>query len=190
MVKAKTKAYQEKVFVLLKNLFGNKNVEIEWSVAKESTDAFTRELYRPRLDLAIGPFNNDGNVDLNKQRIETAISKHQDLILGLFNHSEFRSFDINDFLAKKNENPRCFLAIEIENSGSSKHMLGNIANVSILGSIGIVVPFNQNRLSLCKRIKKYFSFAAQVGKIDDVFQNVLIINKDKFWGVIKDFSAK
>lgn len=67
----------------------------------------------------------------------------------------------------------CMLAIEIENSGSIKHMLGNITNVSILGSIGIVIPFNEKKLALCKRMKKYVTFATEVEKIKDVFKNVL-----------------
>jgi len=76
--------------------------------------------------------------------------------------------------------------IEIENSGSSKHMLGNIANVSILGSIGIIVPFNDKQLSLCMRIKEYLGFVATAKKVKAVFENVLVINKENFFRIFSE----
>lgn len=104
----------------------------------------------------------------------------------LWRASELKVFTFDRFMENKNNNPRCMLAIEIEHSGSSKHMLGNIANVSILGAIGIVIPFNEKKLALCKRIKKYVTFATEVKKIQDIFENVLIIRKEKFIGVLNE----
>jgi len=49
--------YQELVCNSLQRIFGETNVKKEWNVAKDSRDDFTRELYYPRLDIAIGPFN-------------------------------------------------------------------------------------------------------------------------------------
>ena len=65
-------------------------------------------------------------------------------------------------------------------------MLGDVANVSILGSVGIIVPFNDKKLSLCKRIKRYVDFATEVGKTNVVFKNVLILNKENFWKAISE----
>ena len=50
-------------------------------------------------------------------------------------------------------------------------MLGNIANASIIGSIGLVIPFNDEKLSLCKRIGKYVTFATNV----ELFSSPLIV---------------
>lgn len=180
--------YQNFVFNSFKNIFGENNVKKEWNVAKNSRDNFTRELYCPRLDIAVGPFNIDGNVYHNNERIRGAVIVKKNFLALLFQYSENRTNNLDKFLSNRNVNPRCFLAIEIENSGSSKHMLGNIANVSIIGSVGVVVPFNDEKLSLCKRIEKYVMFATKVGKIEAVFKNILIVSKENFSCVLAENS--
>ena len=182
----KVKGYQEFAFNSLMKIFGEDGVKKEWNVAKDSEDAFTRELYSPRLDVAVGPFNISRHVYEDGLRITRTINSNRNFIKKLWQVSELKSFSFAEFLSNKNNNPRCMLAIEIENSGSSKHMLGNIANASILGAIGIVIPFNAKKLALCKRIKKYVTFAMEVEKIRGVFKNVLIINKEKFLRIIND----
>lgn len=181
------KRYQETTTRALKNIFGESSVWKEWDVAKGSRDSFTRELYCPRLDIAAGPFNTDGNVERNNRKILRAVSANKRLIRRLFECSENKTGNLAYFLANKNRNPRCLLSIEIENSGSSKHMLGNVANVSIIGLIGIVVPFNEKKLSLCKRIKNYVAFATEAEKIRASFKNVLIISKNQFLSVLNEF---
>ena len=182
------KGFQEFVRKSLSNIFGENNVIKEWNVAKDSRDAFTRELYSPRLDIAVGPFNIDGRIENNKIKIVRTARSKRSFIETMFQYSELPTGTLNELLANRNKNPRCFLAIEIENSGSSKHMLGNIANVSILGSIGVVIPFNNKKLSLCKRIRKYVTFATSVKKFEDVFKNVLIINKENFFRILESSS--
>jgi len=87
-------------------------------------------------------------------------------------------------LAERNKNPRCFLAIELENSGSRKHMLGDVANASILGAIGIVVPLNEKRLRAFRKIREYIVFATKVGKLKASFNNVILLNRENFMNVI------
>ena len=62
--------YQDRVYLSLSRIFGERNVEKEWDAAKDSRDAFTRELYSPRLDIAVKPFNTDGNIDCNNQNVK------------------------------------------------------------------------------------------------------------------------
>jgi len=183
------KRYQNRVFDILNGIFGEDNVEKEWNVAKNSQDDFTRALYCPRLDLAVGPFNIHRNTYEDNLRIDRTLDANRNLIERLWRASELRVSTFERFVRNKNGNPRCMLAIEIENSGSSKHMLGNIANVSILGAIGIVIPFNEKKLALCKRIKKYVNFATEVEKIKAVFENVLIVDKADFLRAINVASA-
>ena len=173
--------YQELVCHSLGRIFGENEVIKEWDAAKDSQDDFRRgDLYCPRIDVAVGPFNIDRRIEINNERIRASVREHRDFLRNVFSFSEQRDANFEDFLANLNPNPRCFLAIEIENSGSSKHMLGNIANVSILGHIGVVIPFNDSKFALCGRIKNYVSFASQVGKIESVFRNVLVVSKENF----------
>ena len=180
------RGYQQFVFDSFKTIFGENEVEQEWNAAKNSEDDFTRELYCPRLDMAVGPFNISRNVYEDNLHISQVLDANRNLIKKLWEASELKGVAFARFMEHKNGNPRCMLAIEIENSGSSKHMLGNIANVSILGAIGIVIPFNEKKLALCKRMKKYVTFATEVEKIHDVFKNVLIVSKEKFRKVISE----
>lgn len=180
MTRIEVKQYQEFVCNSLKDILGENLVKKEWNVAKDSGDDFTRPLYCPRLDIAVGPFNIDENVYHNNLQIENAVNNHGNFLDKMLHYSELPDSNITDFLAYRNINPRCFLAIEIEKSGSSKHMLGNIANVSILGSIGIVVPFNKTQLSLCKRIIEYLIFVTYKKKVKEIFKNVLVINRENF----------
>jgi len=176
--------FQELVYSSLKRIFGEKNAKKEWNVAKNSTDDFIRKLYCPRLDLAVGPFNISRKITYNNTEIEKAITYYRSFIDKMFNNSEQRDGNFDEFLNKRNINPRCFLAIEIEKSGTSKHMLGNITNVSIIGSIGVVIPFNDRQLSNCKRIKEYVDFATEVKKIKAIFENILVIDKENFLKVL------
>jgi len=177
---SEVKEYQELVRKRLSKIFGEENVKKEWDVAKDSQDAYTRRLYCPKLDIAVGPFNIDGTVDENNVRIEEAVVRNKDFIDNLFQLSESSLEYVDSFLRQKNKNPRCLLAIEIEKSGSRKHMVGNIVNTSILGAFGIIIPFDDKALSAYRKIDAYLDFAAKVGKTREIFKNVLIINKENF----------
>lgn len=118
-------------------------------------------IYAPRPDIAIGPFNictgsdTDGIEDLFE---ETAV---------FFNRLEVANTNAN-------ANPRCLIAIEIENSGSSKHMLGNIINASILGKVGIIVTLRETFYRKAKRTYDYLQGAFEKGKIGHNPSNVVI----------------
>jgi len=185
-----TKSFQNKIVVGLKGIFGDDMVEKEWDVAKDSQDAWSRKLYCPRIDVAVRPFNTTGNIKRNNRIIDAKIEEYRAFIAELVDKAETEVGSVDNFLSNKNENPRCFLAIEIENSGTRKHMLGDIANASIIAAIGIVVPLNKSTLNGFKRIKKYIQFATEVDKIEAIFNNVLVINRDNFINIISSFQAR
>jgi hypothetical protein len=83
-----------------------------------------------------------------------------------------------------NRNPRCFLAIEIENTGTRKSRLGSIINASAIGKIGIVVAWNNEVLRELEKIEDYLRFLREVGKIPEAFRNVMFIRKDQFRHVL------
>ena len=107
----------------LSDVFGQE-VRKQWNVTKDTGDDLRRGLhYSPRLDLAVGPFNTDRKIADNNAAIEEVFEDNEALLM-LLNPS-----------IKTNRNPRCFLAIEIENRTGTKHRLGSIIYAAALGMI-------------------------------------------------------
>jgi hypothetical protein len=82
-------------------------------------------------------------------------------------------------LVQGNKNPRCFIAIEVERSGSKKHMLGDIVNASALGFIGLIVAWDKDVLRHFLRILRYQVFLESVGKGKFKRTNVLVVTRDQ-----------
>lgn len=160
------KEYQKKIEKKLKDIF--KETEVEESMK------FPNDIYTPRIDVAVGPF---AYKDSLKEKYDNLFSKHQVLlnrIKGKSINKDLLDFDIN-------KNPRCFIAMEIENSTEkdTKHLLGSITNASILGKVGILIVFS-NKKGL-KNITNYLKFAKEHDKIKEhLFQNVALIVKKDF----------
>ena len=171
--------FENQALTSLQELFGSENVERPWDVAKNSRDDFTRELYCPEIDLAVGPFNvnrdGDGGV-----AIKQTFLRSRALIEKLLSVSHNPVGNFEEFLGKANPNPRCFMAVEVEKSGTRKHMLGDMVNASIIGMIGIVIPLKEGILRGFKGIKKYLEFATRVEKSKYSFDNVLIVGGNDF----------
>lgn len=146
-------------------------VEKEWSVTKNATDAFFTQVdvYAPRLDVAVGPFNiEEGNKanEIKNAFVHNAPQRLKDLV---------RSAEL-----RENGNPRCTLAIEVVYSGSSKHILGDITNASMMGLYGFVVA-SSSTFDKLKRIFEYSKVIKRVGKApEDLFSNVCVISDEKF----------
>ena len=167
------KAYQKKVVLALRYM-GEEAYE-EWNVAKHSQDDLTRARYCPRLDVAVGPFNIDREVDHNIQRINSAYNKHKGFLGDLESKAAYcgKGFGTN-------ANPRCFMAIEIENKNTRKHRLGSILNASALGKVGIVVGWDEKVTeSLVKYRITWTSFGNTI-QMAGHFQNAMIIERSVF----------
>ena len=87
-----------------------------------------------------------------------------------------------------NANPRCSLAIEVVFSGSSKHILGDITNASMMGLYGLVVVKDEERiLEKAKRIFEYVKRIIEVGKAPaNLFQNTRILSASEFLHLFED----
>jgi hypothetical protein len=84
---------------------------------------------------------------------------------------------------------RCYLAIEIEFSGSSKHMLGSIVNASVSGSIGIVIV-KKTSLNKAIRICNYLMRLEDFGKLKmNMLRNLIIFEDDDFLKLLLDFRS-
>jgi hypothetical protein len=152
---------------LFSNIFGESNVITEWPSSRNAGDWLRRFgqdiIYAPRPDIAIGPYN------ISEGRNAAGI-------VSLFNQNRsfFNRLGTVRSHESLNENPRCLIAIEIENSGSSKHMIGNIINASLLGKVGIIVTLRDEFYRKAKRTHKYLVGAFERKKIGYNPSNVVI----------------
>lgn len=157
----------------------------EWDVAKDSQDDFTRALYSPRLDICVYPTNTNRHLTGN-QHIDVAFLANRPLLTTLHGASHRRHEPLDHVLLGGNINPRCFLAVEIENSGSKKHMLGDIINAAYLGKFGIVVAVGQKQFRSFTRILEYLKFCVAVGKAQERFENVLLFEADELLAALNN----
>ncbi|MDP2205029.1 MAG: hypothetical protein Q8K65_01855 [Alphaproteobacteria bacterium] len=177
------KVYQEEIYTLLQGVFPPALVKKEWNIRKDARDVFQAEdSYAPCADIAIGPFNEDEGRNIGE--IIEAANAHP-----LVQHLA-RRLDPDGMF---NQNPRCLLAIEIEYSGSMKHILGDIANASMLGYIGIVIGSNTARKPSqvrIQRVKSYIEKVTMVGKAPGgLFGNVVYFEAEEFRGLLLGMPA-
>jgi hypothetical protein len=190
----KTDEFTTQLLTNLKQIFPPDSVKKEWNASKNSEDDFNnRDYYAPRVDIAIGPFNTNRDLGRNNIRFNSLIQENTPLLQKLYELShlgeghEYISF--RDFISRLNLNPRCFIAIEIENTKDAKRSIGDIVNASVMGKVGIVIPIGEDKYRLFYKIKKYFHYLEQVGKLEGNFRNVLIIEGNKLLDAFPDLST-
>ena len=176
----KAKEIQAAIRGKLSQLFSDDLVKSEWSVRTAATDrVFDKSIYSPRLDIAVGPFNvtrdrkNDDLAAIGEHAHHPFVRWLRDEV-GRQNHGGFYF----------NPNPRCLLAIELEFSTSSKHILGGITNASLLGSIGVILG-PAKYIDKIRRISRYAARLRQVKKAhDDMFANIACFQIEDFMRLI------
>lgn len=180
----KTTEFTKQLLKKIRIQFPNQVVFPEWNASKNSEDDFNnRDYYAPRVDIAIGPFNTNRDLDRNNIKFNSLIQKNIPLLQKLYELSHLGEnheyINFHDFISTLNLNPRCFIAIEIENTKDAKRSLGDIVNASVMGKVGIVIPLGEDKYKLFYKIKKYFHYLERVGKLNGNFRNILIIEGSK-----------
>lgn len=179
-----TKDFQERMLGLLRAALPQDiPSENEWRSFQNIS-----ELYCPRIDIAIGPYaENTPLIDIYDNlliRLRRFVERSIDLHLG--NLSEYGgtihygAIQTFDRISDMNRNSRCFMAIEIENQVSRKHLLGGIINASALGRIGILIGWTEEKIKALIRQREYFNYLTSVGKNSFDTSNVLILNPEQF----------
>ncbi len=185
-----TKDFQKRIHNQLQmKLSENCEVKNEW-VAFHGF----RNHYSPRVDIAVGPFSliaGDNKIEeydtlLLIDNFNTFIRQAYDFHIQNIGNEYLNEIDIPDYqqLIHVNSNARCFLAIEIENNNSKKHILGSIVNAASLGRVGIGVAYNDRTLRTFIRLLNYLGFLKRVGKNTYDTTNFLILTKDQIESIL------
>lgn len=179
------KEYQDTMIQLLANKLIDLQVIGEWS-------AFSGISYQysPRVDIAVGPFSITPNANqkveydriLNQENTDAFLHKIYDFHVENVGNEWINEITIPEFeiVTHKNQNARCFLAIEIENSSTKKHIMGSMINAASLGRIGIGIAYNDSVKRTFLRILNYLAFLKRVKKNTYDTTNFLILTKEQF----------
>jgi hypothetical protein len=143
------------------------------------------QMYSPRVDVAIGPFSVDEGT-LGREYDELVrdhrtffrqLIRLHDLNIQGFDPGEL-SGDL-EVVGYHNWNARCLIAIEVENIGSRKHLMGSAVNASSLGRVGLAVGWNEDRVRRFIRMRRYLRALAGLNKNTFNTTNLLIMSKDQ-----------
>lgn len=174
--KIDSQKYQNKVAVILRGIFSNELVKTEWdSVQYDGHSGNHSRIYAPRHDIVVGPFNSYKDLDLGDDHTKVMQSHPftKKLINTVLSQRETLDKVWNSF-------SRCFLAIEIDFSGSDKHILGSIINATVSGSIGIVVT-NREKFERTKKLANYILRLEGLERIDlNMLRNLIIFEQKDF----------
>lgn len=164
--------YQDATLTELRRVFGEEWVEKEWAMGRHASDGFEdREAYAPRLDISVGPWNVETDVDAAVREI-----KQMD------NHPFLRGLGIPNI--NRNCNPRCTLGIEIEFSWNGKYILGGITNACVLGRVGILIVRDEDHGRLY-RLHDYLNWLTQKKKLEEgMFGNLVTLTATEFFRIL------
>ncbi|MDM5187567.1 hypothetical protein QUF99_09615 [Bacillus sp. DX4.1] len=183
------KQYQNYIKGQLQVLYPQNEVETEWNAMKGERE---RNIYSPRIDVAVGPFAFNQRYESkyddmvrdfkSKEFIEQLIRFNHD---NLTRHGDFVEPHIYEDIIYQNRNARCFMAIEIENKVSRKHLMGGAINSSALARIGIVIPWTNDKLNAFVRLVRYLHYLKLAEKNTFNTTNLLIVTKEQFFDALK-----
>jgi hypothetical protein len=187
-VREETNNFIQDTAALLRHTFDD--VRPEWDVSHQTQDSLGRDFYRPRIDVAVGPFNTDTQRDRNVEIIGTAYSAHSRFFTNLkreaLNYPPYLSVN-EDWTPKVacNENPRCLMAIEVENSPpSEKHKMGSILNAAAIGFVGVVVGWSTDEADSLASVQCYLDFLVMHNKTGRM-QDAIVIDRSRFTEVLQ-----
>lgn len=180
--------YQQQLKGLLEGIF-DEEVVPEWRTKMGNG------LYSPRVDVAVGPFG----MEAGHQCIplyNNLCNEHQGLLEQMVNqHLQNMQSEISveqkiEDLNFTNINARCFMAIEIENKSSRKHLMGGGVNAIALGRVGIAVGYTNEMHRAFMNLYRYFEFLREVGKPTINNRNLLILSRDQLLEILENHLAQ
>jgi hypothetical protein len=189
------KLFQEEIKLTLSTIYPAPiEIETEWKSIRN-----VRGLYVPRVDVAVGPFSEfyhgiceehyDHLIKTSSSFIEFLMECHrQNVNAYRLRNEEARFTDFNQ-LKNFNRNAQCFMAIEIENEGSRKHLLGSAVNASALGRIAVVIGWTTSKIKAFVRLLSYWEYLTSAGKNSFSTGNILILSPEQFREAIQSYKS-
>ena len=173
-------SYQDQLVQVLAVAFPEAPVKKEWA-ALSGEEA----VYSPRIDIAVGPFASGAH--RFEAEFSDMLERHLVLLRRLHGHFQANAASVDPAelvpdlvsMGRRNPNARCFIALEIEASGSRKHIMGGAVNAAALGRIGISVACSAERLRALLKMRRYLLFLAEVGKNTFDPRNLMILAKEQ-----------
>jgi hypothetical protein len=184
---SETKRYEKKIRASLQEYFKNlgKKVEVENQWVPFRGEVVSK--YSPRVDVAVGPFAYWEEKYIHEYNRLTKVSREfiNNLLQSFKANSKKFSFEPHvpvdcEALNNVNENARCFMAIEIEKSGTRKHRLGDIVNACSLGRVGVIIAWDSTALKSFLKIAEYLSFLKSKLKPTYETKNLIVVSKEQF----------
>lgn len=168
--------YQHKIKGQLKRIYREQEVAVQWYPFRGDG----RRQYCPIVDVAVGPFATERRYEARYAQLLEGTRAFVELLIEKHNRnvedSEKTSFEA---IAYFNENARCLFCIEVEETGTRKHCLGDLVNASALGRIGLLVARSQKVLRIFVRQRVYLRFLADVGKNTFKTNNALVLTEQQ-----------
>lgn len=179
-----TQIFQREIAEQLPAIYPHTPIVREW----RSIDNI-RGLYSPRIDVAVGPFSTlrGGNLreeynrlmDGSRDFIERLLVFHRANVehYRILDEQRGEVMEFPEFrnVRNFNDNARCLIAIEIEHRVSRKHLLGGAVNASVLGRLGVMVGWDEEKVNALVKLQAYWDFLRSVGKNTFETQNLIIL---------------
>lgn len=183
--------YQNLLAPIMTEKFGNLEVVNEWRAFQGMPYQ-----YSPRVDIAVGPFSvapgpnrtEQYNQIIQRPVIEQFLHRIYETHIANIGNEWMNEINIPEFdhLIRKNQNARCLMAIEIENTSTKKHIMGSMINAASLGRIGIGIAYTDSVLRTFIRMLNYMGFLKRVEKNTYDTTNFLIVTRQQFEDIVNE----
>lgn len=180
--------YQSYLVDKLREVFLIDEVCEEWP---SMGDEHNLSIYSPRIDVAVGPFatqerlgNIYDNMVIRSETFLRRLIKYNKINLEIYDG--FVNASNYEEIRYLNHNARCFMAIEIENAVSRKHLMGGAINASALGRFGIVIPWSNEKLRAFVKLVRYLHYLRNAEKNTFDTTNLLIITREQMDNAIEE----
>ena len=168
--------YQHKIKRELERIYNEQEVAVQWYPFRGEGP----RQYCPIVDVAVGPFATERRYEAQYAQLLENTRTFVELLIEKHNRNvedpEKTSFEAITYF---NENARCLLCIEVEETGTRKHCLGDLVNASALGRIGLLVARSQKVLRIFVRQRVYLRYLADVGKNTFKTNNALVLTEQQ-----------